>query len=420
MEEKVINQLFVSTYDLDGGAARSTYRLFKAFEKIGFKNLKSKMLVQYKDSSDYNIFKLQPAFNRLWGKIITRKDLLPLNKYKDKDNSMWSIGWIPNNISNQILKFEPDIVHLNWVGRGFLPIKELSKIERPIVWTLHDMWAFTGGCHYAFECEKYQKTCGFCPQLSSNMENDISRALLRKKKKYWDKLNITIVCPSKWLAQCSKESYLFGNNRAEVIPYTIDVDIFKPVDKSEARKILNLPQNKKIILFGGLSATGDKRKGFQYLIPALKELEEEFSGDDLEILIFGAQKPKDEVKSKFIFNYLGYIHDDISLAVIYSAADIFVMSSIQDNLPNTVLESLSCGTPVTAFSIGGNPDMIEHKINGYLAAPFEINDLTAGIKWTLINSEKLSSKARNKILNYNNKEVVKEKYFKLFKNILNN
>lgn len=419
MEDKEINQLVVSTHDLVGGAARSTYRLFKAFKKTSFKNLKSNMLVQYKDSSDSNIFKSESVFDKLWGKIISIKDLLPLNKYKDKVSSMWSLGWIPNNVSKQILKFNPDIVHLNWVGRGFLPIKELSKIKKPIVWTFHDMWAFTGGCHYSFECKRYTDFCGDCPQLLSKKENDISRALLKKKKRYWDKLNITIVCPSNWLAQCSKESYLFGNIKTEVIPYTIDAEVFKPVDKSEAKKILNLPQNKKIILFGGLSAIGDRRKGFQYLIPALKKLEEEFSVDDLEILIFGAQKPKDEVKSKFIFNYLGYIHDDITLSIIYSAADIFVMPSIQDNLPNTVLESMACGTPVTAFNIGGNPDMIEHKINGYLAQPFEIDDLAEGIKWVLTDAKELSLKARKKILNNYSQELITDKYTELFKKILN-
>ena len=415
MEKKKIKQLVVSTYDVEGGASRSSYRIFKALEKIGFP---SKMLVQYKSSMESSIITSETSYQKILGKIRTRLDLFPLRKYKNFSNTPWSIGWLPHNISKRILKINPDIVNLNWVGRGFLPIAELPKIKYPIIWTFHDMWAFTGGCHYAFDCKKYEKSCGQCPQLDSNNENDISRKIWEKKKKLWKNTNLTIVSPSRWLADCAKESSLFKNLRIEVIPYTIDTEIFKPVDKYAARYILNIPKDKRIILFGGLSATSDKRKGFQYLIPALKKLEDYGINKDSEILIFGASKPKEDIETKFHTNYLGFINDDITLSIIYSAADVFVMPSIQDNFPNTVLESLSCGTPVVSFGIGGNLDMINHRENGYLAKPFEIEDLANGIKWILSEdnniAKNLGVSARQKVEKEYNINKVTSMYLNLF------
>ena len=415
---KKIKKLVVSTYDLEGGAARSTFRIFKALEKIGFS---SEMIVQFKDSIEPNVLGPTTFYQKVLGKLRTRLDMLPLKRYKNFVNTPWSIGWIPHCISKEISKINPDIVHLNWIGRGFLPIAELPKIKYPIIWTFHDMWAFTGGCHYAFECKKYKESCGKCSQLGSDKENDISRKIWEKKNKLWKNLNLTIVTPSKWLGECTKESSLFNNSRVEVIPYVIDDKIFKPVDKNVSRYILNIPKNKKVILFGGLSAISDRRKGFQFLIPALKELAKSEFKNDIEILIFGASKPKNDMGLGFDIQYLDFVHDDITLSIIYSAADIFVMPSIQDNFPNTVLESLACGTPVIAFSIGGNLDMIDHKNNGYLVKPFEIDDLIIGIKWILSDNkiaEKLSKNARIKVESEYNINKITGMYLNLFNEIV--
>ena len=418
MEDKKIKKLVVSTYDIDGGAARATFRLFKAFEKIGFS---SEMLVRYKDSNEPNVLAPKSFYQKNLEKLRSKLDLLPLKKYKNFSKTPWSIGFLPYNISKTISKINPDIVHLNWVGRGFLPINELPKIKYPIVWTFHDMWAFTGGCHYAFDCTKYRNSCGNCPQLVSNKENDISRKIWGKKKKYWKNVNFTIVTPSRWLANCTRESSLFNDFKVEIIPYVIDTEIFKPLDKEIARYILNIPKDKRIILFGGLSATSDKRKGFQYLIPALKKLEEYKLDKDIEIIIFGALKPKEDFGINFNINYLGFVHDDITLSIIYSAADVFVMPSIQDNFPNTVLESLACGTPVVGFNIGGNIDTIEHKRNGYLVKPFEIDDLADGIKWVISDDKlinNLSINARQKVEKEYNIYKITSMYLNLFNRLV--
>ena len=419
MEKKSIKQLILSTYDKEGGASRSTYRIFEALREVLDE---SKMLVQFKSSMDPSVIAPDTSFQKIIGKIRTRLDLLPLRKYKNFSGTPWSIGWFPHNISKKIKKINPDIVNLNWVGRGFLPISELPKIKYPVIWTLHDMWAFTGGCHYAFDCEEYKKSCGHCPQLGSGRENDLSRSIWKKKKNAWKNLNMAIVSPSRWLADCAKKSSLFKDLKVEIIPYTIDTKVFKPIDKNIAKGILNIPEEKKVILFGGLSVTTDKRKGIQHLIPAVRILEDYEIYKFAELLIFGADRPKEDIETKFKTNYLGFINDDITLSIIYSAADVFVMPSIQDNLPNTVLESLSCGTPVVSFDIGGNPDMIEHKINGYLAKPFESTDLAEGIKYVLSSDEKiinsLNTIARQKVENEYSAERISKMYLNLFEELL--
>ena len=415
---KKIKQLIINTFDIKGGAARATYRLHKALQEVG---IDSKMLVQYKESDDYSVIAPVSKSSKTLGKIRSRLDLLPLKKYKNFKKSPWSISWFPNSISKKIKLINPDIVHLNWICEGYIPISEITKINYPIVWTLHDMWAFTGGCHYSYECTKYQKKCGSCPQLESKRNLDISRWIWNRKYKSWRNLNLTIVTPSKWLAKCAKGSFLFKDLRVEVIPYVIDIDVFKPMGKLIAREILNLPKDKKIIVFGGISAASDRRKGFQYLQPALKELIGSSQKENIELVIFGLSTPLNPPNLSLKTNYLGIINDDIALALIYSAADVFVAPSIQDNFPNTVLESLACGTPVVAFDIGGNPDMIEHKKSGYLVKPFEIVDLAGGVNW-IINDEnrlnKLSQKARSKVLNEFVIDKVVTKYIKLFEELI--
>lgn len=411
--KKNLKNLMISTYDVRGGAARSAYRLHHAFLKKG---IDSKMVVQFKDTDDDTVSEPPNTWSRLLAKVRTRLDLRPLATYKGYNHTPWSLGWLPSNLSPTIESINPEVVHLNWIGGGFMSIKEIFKIRHPVVWTFHDMWAFTGGCHYSFDCRNYEKSCGSCPQLGSNKELDISKRVWLKKKKYWKNLNLAIVCPSRWLAECVKKSSLFKHTRVEVIPYVIDLGVFKPIDKQVAREILNLPSQKKIVLFGSLSALQDKRKGFQYLLPALKELYREGFLKQVEMVVFGSSRPKQPQDIDFNINYLGVMNDDVTLSLVYSAADVFVAPSIQDNLPNTVIESLACGTPVVAFNIGGNPDMITHKQNGYMVQPFDIQDLKQGIMFILNNSqpEFFLENARRVALQKFNPDSVAEHYMDLF------
>ena len=294
------------------------------------------------------------------------------------DRTPYSVQWLPNIITHKIAQINPDIINLHRICGGYLQIETLAKFNKPIVWTLHDMWAFTGGCHYSQECARYTKSCGSCPQLDSNRDWDLSRWVWQRKAKAWQDLNLTIVTPSQWLAKCARVSSLFQDLPIKVIPNGIDTTKYKPIAQSLARELLNLPQDKQLVLFGAMNATSDRRKGFHFLQPALQYLSQSGWQEKLEIVIFGASEPINPPNLGFKCHYLGRLNDDISLALAYNASDVMIVPSLEDNLPNTVMEAIACGTPCVTFNIGGMPDMIEHQKNGYLAVPFQIEDLAGG------------------------------------------
>jgi len=415
-----MNVLIVSSFDMGGGAARSAYRLNQDLQAI---NVNSQMLVQTKTDDNFRVIISRNKLSKGLAKIRQIIDDLPLKFYPQRKSGIFSTQWLPNNLDWQVAQINPNIINLHWICEGFVSIEMIKQIRQPVVWTLHDMWAFTGGCHYSYDCDRYLNNCGSCPQLQSRHHRDLSRWNWERKHKHWQGLNLNIVTPSKWLAKCAKASSLFENVSIEVIPYGLDLKVYKPIDKLLARQILNLPQDTKLILFGSLSPTSDQRKGFHLLRPALQKLAERTDQAKLEILIFGASEPRVPLDLGFKSHYLGNLSDDISLSLIYSAADVFVAPSIQDNLPNTVLEAIACGLPVVAFDIGGMPDMIDHKTNGYLAQPFDIEDLAHGISWVLEDSDRylnLSKQAREKAEREFSQELQANRYLRLFEEILAN
>jgi glycosyltransferase involved in cell wall biosynthesis len=227
------------------------------------------------------------------------------------------------------------------------------------------MCPFTGGCHYSRECNKYTQSCGYCPQLKSQQDGDISRWVWWRKTKAWKNLDLTIVTPSQWLANCARNSSLFKDLRIEVIHNGLDIQRFKPIEKNTARHLLGLPQDKQLILFGSVSPTSDNRKGFLLLKPALQKLSQSpMLQERLELVIFGASEPKEPIDVGFKIRYLGRLNDDISLALTYSAADVMIVQSIQEAFGQTASESLSCGTPVVAFNANGLKDIVDHQQNG--------------------------------------------------------
>ena len=409
--------LIVNTSDINGGAARATYRLHKSLLNSG---VDSQMLVQDKHSDDYTVIGPGTKIKKAIAKIRPTLDQLPVTRYKKRTKIIFSPAWLPfSGIVNRINEINPDIVHLHWIAGGMLRIEDLTKIKKPIVWSLHDNWAFTGGCHIKLDCDKYKNKCGKCPILKSAQENDLSRSIWTRKKKVFDKLdNLTIVGLSKWIANCTKESSLLKNKKIINLPNPIDTDIFKPFNKIEARKLWNLPKDKRIVLFGAMNATGDPLKGFKELSESLHKI----SKRDIELVVFGSSEPKESQNFGFRTHYLGTLHDDVSLVTLYSAADVVIVPSLQENLSNVIMESLACGTPVVAFNIGGNSDMIENKINGYLAKPFDTNDLAYGIEWILNtpNYDELRRSARKKVVQEFDSRIVVKKYIELYQEVLKN
>lgn len=410
--------LHISTHDINGGAARAAYRLHTGLQDI---RLQSQMLVQEKYSNDKTV--IAPKI-RLFQGIAKAKltvESLPLKLYRQKKNTPFFTQWLPDRVIPKVAQINPDIINLHWISGGFMQIETFAKLKRPLVWTLHDMWGFTGGCHVTGECDRYKVSCGACPQLNSGNEWDLSRWVWQRKVKAWKNLNLTLVSPSSWLAECARSSSLFQNLRIEVIPHGLDTQKYRPINQHFAREALNLPQDKKLILFGAIEATSDRNKGFHLLQPALQELSKSGWKDDLEVVIFGASQPENPPDLGFKTHYLGHLHDAISLATVYSAADVMLVPSLQESFGQTASESFACGTPVVAFNATGLKDIVDHQQNGYLAKPYEVEDFAKGITWVLENEQrlqKLSFYAREKAEQEFTLELQARRYSALFEEIL--
>ena len=407
--------LIINTSDIQGGAARAAYRLHRS---LSAQNIDSQMMVQKKSSDDFTVTVEEKKSIKYFNKLRPIIDSLPVRFYKERTKILFSPSWFGfSNMVDKINEINPDIVHLHWICGGMIKIEDIARIKAPIVWSLHDMWAFTGGCHYDEECAGYEQECGNCKALGSDKENDLSRKVFNKKQKTYSGIdNMTIVGLSKWLHECAKSSTLLKDKKHINLPNPIDTNIFKPFDKENSRELWGLPKDKKLVLFGAMGATSDPRKGFSELSDALHKLEDK----NIEFVVFGSSEPKESQNFGFKTHYLGSLADDVSLVTLYSAVDVMIVPSLQENLSNVIMESLSCGTPVVAFDIGGNSDMIEHKQTGYLAKPFDANDLANGIEWVLNaeNYDELCINAREKVLREFDSVAVAKKYIELYSEIL--
>lgn len=413
-----MNVVFLNTWDSVGGAARAAFRLLKGVQGTG---VNARMLVQNKGGDDNTVIGLRTSVCH--GGRLSREffDALCLEFYPGREKIPFTAAYVPDNLSSKVMHLNPDIIHLHWIGDGFMRLESMKRFNRPLVWTLHDSWAFTGGCHVPFDCTRYRQACGKCPRLGSMRECDLSRWVWRRKMIAWQGLNLTVVTPSRWLADCAGTSSLFRDKRIEIIPNGLDLQRYKPVDRNLARELLSLPKNKKLILFGGLNSTSDRNKGFHLLLTALREMAELGWNNSTELIVLGSSIPAYALDFGLKATYMGKLHDDVSIALMYAAADVFVAPSIQENLPNTIMESMACGTPCVAFNQGGVPDLIEHEKNGYLARPFEPDDLAQGITWVLEDEDRrraLSFQARQKVEREFSIEKVAQRYTALYGEIM--
>ena len=423
----------LSTFDNFGGAAIAASRLNKALNNNG---LSSNMLVQDKKGNLPNVESIaQNWFQKKLALLRFALDRYQFAFYeKNKDvRFIFSQAKIGVDIHNHPLIQQSDIIHLHWINFGFLSLNSLEKLfitHKPIVWTLHDMWVFTGGCHYSRECTNYERNCGNCVQFLKNpSENDLSHQVWERKKEIFSKANLTIVTCSEWLAQRARESSLLKDKTIVSIPNPIDTDVFRPIEKSIARGNFKLSPDKKYILFGAVKIS-DVRKGFTYFAEALSILKTLLSKSSqattlnqtskIEIFIFGQAQASDFEGFPFKVNILGKLSDLETIATAYSAASVFVSPSIEDNLPNTIMESMACGTPVVGFDVGGIPEMIDHEKSGYLAKYKSSEDLAKGIYWILFeaNYEELANNSRQKVLDNYSEKVVAEKYKKVYQSLL--
>ncbi|MDX1993567.1 MAG: glycosyltransferase family 4 protein [bacterium] len=412
--------LFLNTFDQKGGAARAAYRLHQGLRASG---IDSQMLVRGKESDNGSVISATrnaSITQRLAYVLAPQAERLALRRYPKRKDDPFSVNLYPNRIAQQVRTLKPDLIHMTWTQSNFVPVQALKHFHRPILWRLPDMWAFTGGCHYAGECDGYLKQCGCCPLLGSNREDDLSRTVWTRKAQHWRDLNLTIVTPSRWLAECARSSSLFQNRRVEVIPNGLDLSRYRPLNREFARQALGLPQDRKLIVFGAIKSLDDPRKGSGFLIEALQRLSAVWS-NHAEVVIFGANPPDNPPQMGFEAHYTGHLYDDISLALLYSAADVTVVPSVQEAFGQTASESLACGTPVVAFAATGLLDIVDHQQNGYLARAFEVDDLAAGIAWVLEDDDRrarLSRQARLKAETQFEIGAVARRYADLYREIL--
>lgn len=410
--------LHLSTFDADSGAARGSLWLHQALLRQG---VASQMLVGSKHTDDDTIHAVPGPLAWVGAKLRMRLDDLPLWRYRKTDESFWSIGWLPGRFDRLVAEFAPDIVHLHWVGAGFLPIQALSRLRCPVVWTLRDMWPVTGGCHYTAGCERYQTGCGACPQLRSGDEQDLSRAVWRNKQNHWRNLDLTLVPISRWLGDCVRASPLLRRYPVDVIPNGLDIGKFSPVGKQAGRAAWELPPDRPIIVYGAVNATTDTRKGFAELLTALQILGRDNATGRPLLVVFGDLQPGDIPDYGLETRHVGYIDDNMRLSKLYAAADVAVMPSLQEAFGKTLIEAMACGTPVVAFGGGGPDDIVTHRVDGYLAEPYRPEDLAAGIAWSLAaiaGDADLGARARAKVEAAFDIDVVATRYRDLYERIL--
>ncbi len=408
--------LYLNTLDIEGGAARGANRLHQALKARG---VDSTMLVMQKDTDDPTVLAPGPWGSRAWRlRNFFSKGLRSLER--SPNPIVKSLNIFPTGTSWRVNRFGADIVQLHWIGSELISVPELARIKRPLVWRLADQWAFCGTEHYTLPGHDHRYIDGYTAENRPNgyAGLDLERLAWKRKMKHWRDLDLTIVTGSRWLADCARKSALFKNKRVETISSGVDLQVYRPLGRSRCRDIMNLDRQAKYILFGAMSATSDPRKGFAYLEPALRQVASQLN---VQALVLGASEPVNPPDFGMPTTYIPRLHDDWSLALVYSAADVLVAPSTQDNLPFSVLEAQCCGTPCVAFNIGGMPDMIKHQENGWLAKPFETAELAQGLVHILKNEnlrQNMGEKSRTKAKADYDVHLQAERYEHLYAEIL--
>lgn len=399
-------------------------RLFKALQ---VNQADVSMLVQNKASDEEKIKStIKNSFDKFRTNINFLSERLPFI-LKERDRSVrfaFSTANSGSDITRNPSVVDADILHLHWTNGGFLSLHNLDQLfnlKKPIVWTLHDMWPFTGGCHYSGSSQRFMQECGNCHFLKNPGPHDISFTGWHKKSDIYSRnKNITFIACSNWMREMAEKSSLLKAFEIVTIPNAINTETFSRQDKIVSRRKWGVPENSKVILFGAANIN-HARKGIKYLVEALHVLKEisETKNQPIHVVIFGKSKNFDFNQIPFPVTSLPVLKSETDLAEVYSLADVFVLPSLEDNLPNMVMEALSCSTPVAAFNSGGISDMIDHEKNGYLADFMSVRDLAKGILFILNdNAESLATHARQKIVENFSYHIIAKKHLQLYSRLL--
>lgn len=403
----------VNYSDIVGGAARAAYRIHHALRRHG---VDSQMLVNRASAGDWTVQTPEGGWMSRMSKV--RPTLgASLNNFLHTENKvLHSPAILPSHWPQLLNHSDANVIHLHWLAMEMMSIADIGKLRKPVVWTLHDMWGFCGAEHFTEEF-RWREGYGRHNRPAYESGFDLNRWTWQRKLKHW-RHPIHIVASSRWIADCVSQSALMRDWPVTLIPYAIDTEAWKPVDKKLARRILHLPVEAPLLLFGAVGGTHDLRKGFDLLKGALDHLRGEMAG--LELVIVGQLAPRQPLDFGFPTHYTGHLHDDISLGLFFSAADVVVVPSRQESFGNVCAEAHACGTPVVAFDASALHDNVEHKKTGYLAQPFDTEDLARGIRWVLGGEERhamLSAQSRQAAVARFSCPVVAEQYLRLYDSV---
>lgn len=374
--------LIVNTSEKTGGAAIAASRLREALINNG---IKAKMLVKTKETDSLSVVGLRKTWKLKFNFLYERFQIWKANRFSRDHLFDVDIATCGTDITSLPEFKEADVIHLHWINQGFLSLRGIQKILRsgkPVVWTMHDMWSFTGICHYSRNCQKFIGECYNCPMLANPGRRDWSNRIFYQKDSIFRGSNIAFVACSRWLADQAEQSYLLRSINVENIPNPINTLTFKPRDKEKARRTCRLPLDKKLILFSAFRTTSPL-KGLKFFLKACSLYNEAHPEMKEQIAIVAVGKDAETLNEQLpypVFS-LGYVEDEHLMASIYNACNVFVIPSLQDNLPNTIVEAMASGVPCIATRVGGIPQMINHKENGYLADPEEAEDIKRGMEW---------------------------------------
>ncbi len=370
-------------------AGRAPIRLQRAFQKVNVDSTIVSLQYAMQQTPDIKYLgSMARIISRIDDKIqgyLTRK--------VNKKLGSFSYPFLGSNLAKIDAIKNADIIYIHWALKGLLnfkSLKQIAELNKPVIIFLHDMWNITGGCHHSFTCDKYKTTgCNNCPMFPGEKKNDLSAKEFWKKKNFYSKFNnLYFISPSRWLHSCAQESLLTANKPLFHIPNILDNTLFKPTDKKTAKQILNIDPNETVLAFGAVSV-GSPYKGWVFLQKALELLKQDDTIKNISVLIFGSSYNKEIADAiPFKVKFMGYLQDEYSTALVYNAADVFIAPSLAEAFGYVVMEALSCGTPVVGFNVGGIPDMIKHKENGYLAKYKDAEDIAEGIKFCLGNNIK--------------------------------
>lgn len=401
-----------------GGAARAALRINRALRALGGE---SRLLAPCINRTEPGVEAAAWPPTAWHLRIRLALDQIPRWSVFNFSTTQFTTGLAPRPGAARLYERSADLIHLHWIGKGTLPLRELAKLHRPLVWTLHDMWPLTGGCHYDDGCGRFLTGCGFCPILRSRRGHDLSSRIFTAKAKAYAGLDLTFVAPSRWLGKLAREAPLTHSHPVWVIPNPLDREVFAPRDWAAARARLGLDADTAVVAFLAMGGATEPRKGFDLLCAALDRLAADRENALMRIcvLVIGGSIST-LTATGFETRAVGHLSRDEDIAMALAAADVLVAPSRQDNLPNTVMEALACGVPCVAFDVGGLPDLIEHQVNGYLAKPFDTDDLARGIGWVLASPERhaaLSAAARESTSRFD-PQTVAGQYLSLYQEIL--